>query len=245
MVYWTHRLYSLHRLPQIQSWSISFHLQSQNILSYLLVYVDNFVLTGNNASFLDQFVLNLANMFSIIDLGTLHHFLGFEVIHTSTSLFLSQRHHIQDLLTQSHMDGEKEVTTPLNPSINLKFQDATVGVDPTPYRKLVCSLQYLAFIRPDISFGVNKLSQFMYAPSETHWKSLKMVLRYLKGTSHHGLFLSPNLSMDLTAFLDSDWGGIEHGFHSTTAYLVYLGSNIISWWSACQKSGSRSSTEVG
>lgn len=161
-----------------------------NILSYIIVYVDDFVLTCNNSSFLDQFFTNVAKRFSIKDLGPLHHFLGVEVISTPTSLFLSQHRHIQDLLTHFHMDGPKEVVIPLNPSVTLKLQDGSSSVDPTPYRKLVGSLQYLAFTRLYISFAVNKLSQFMHSPSETHWQSLKRVLRYLKGTIHDGLFLN-------------------------------------------------------
>ncbi|KAJ9560958.1 hypothetical protein OSB04_006118 [Centaurea solstitialis] len=206
------------------------------ILAYLIVNVDDLVLTGNNNSFLDYFVLTLANRFSIKDLGPLHHFLGIEVVSTPTGLFLSQHHHIQDLLTTFHMDGAKKMT--------LTALDGTANIDPTPYRKLVGGLQYLAFTRPDISFAVNKLSQFMHSPTETHWQALKQVLRYLKGTIYHGLFLTRGSSMDLKAFSDSDWGGLECGGRSTTAYLLYLGSNVISWRSARQKSISRSSTEA-
>lgn len=67
--------------------------------------------------------------------------------------------------------------------------DGLPSVDPIPYRKLVGSLQYLAFTRPDVSFGFNRLAQFMHSPSEIHWQALKRVLRYLKGTIHHGLYL--------------------------------------------------------
>ncbi|KAL4560332.1 hypothetical protein LXL04_032482 [Taraxacum kok-saghyz] len=192
-----------------------------NILAYLIVYVDDFVLTG-----------------------PLHHFLGVEVIPTKSGLFLSQHRHVQDLLTQFRMDGAKEVATPLNPSVTLSLHDGSANTDPTPYRKLVGSLQYLAFTRPDISFAVNKLSQFMHAPTDTHWQSLKRVLRYLKGTIYHGLYLTKNSSMDLSAFSDSDWGGVTTAGRSTTTYLVYLGPNIISWRSSRQKSVSRSSTEA-
>lgn len=186
-----------------------------NVLAYLLVYVDDFVLTGNNSSFLTQFVSTLSNRFSLKDLGPLHHFLGVEVIPTKSGLFLSQHRHVQDLLTQFRMDGAKEVATPLNPSVTLSLHDGSASIDPTPYRKLVGSLQYLAFTRPNISFAVNKLSQFMHAPTDTHWQSLKRVLRYLKGTIYHGLYLTKNSSMDLTAFSDSDWGGVTNGGRST------------------------------
>ena len=84
----------------------------------------------------------------------------------------------------------------------------------------------------------------MHSPTGTHWQALKRVLRYLKGTIHHGLFLTRGCSMDLKAFSDSDWGGLECGGWSTTAYLLYLGSNVISWRSARQKSVSRSSTKA-
>lgn len=117
-----------------------FIYKSGNIISYLLVYVNDFVLTDNNNSFLDKFVSALSNRFSIKDLGSLHHFLGVEVIPVSTGLFLSQHRHIHDLLQQFHMDGAKEVTTPLNSSVTLTLHDGSPSTDPTPYHQLVGSL---------------------------------------------------------------------------------------------------------
>lgn len=141
------------------------------------------------------------------------------------------------------MDGAKEVATPLNSTDKLSCIDGLPLVDPTPNRKLVGSLQYLAITRPDVSFAINRLSQFMHASTQLHWQSLKQVLRYLKGTIHHGLFLKRGSPIILTTFSDSDWGG-NNGGRSTTAYVLYLGSNIISWTSVRQKSVSRSSTEA-
>ena len=98
----------------------------------------------------------------------LYHFLGVEVIPTPTGLFLSQHRYIQDILQQFNMDGAKDVSTPLGTIEVLSVSDKSPVVDATPYRKLVRSLQYLAFTRPDISFAVNKLSQFMYNPRQTN-----------------------------------------------------------------------------
>ncbi|GKD40925.1 transposable element [Tanacetum coccineum] len=141
------------------------------------------------------------------------------------------------------MDGAKDVTTPLSTE-PLSSINSSPSVDATPYRRLVGSLQYLTFTRPDIFFAINKLSQFMHSPRQTHWQALKRVLRYLKGTIHHGLFLNRNSSLTLSAFSDSDWGGVNDVGRSITAYILYLGTNIISWKSTRQKSVSRSSAEA-
>ncbi|GKB42388.1 retrovirus-related pol polyprotein from transposon TNT 1-94, partial [Tanacetum coccineum] len=79
-----------------------------------------------------------------------------------------------------------------------------VEVISTPSRSIVGSLQYLAITRPDVSFAVNKLSQFMHAPTQLHLQALKRVLRYLKVTIHHGLFLNRKSAITLTAFSDSN-----------------------------------------
>ncbi|KAL8120428.1 hypothetical protein AgCh_017563 [Apium graveolens] len=211
---------------------------------FFMVYVDDIILTGNNNIFVNDFVSQLARRFSIKDLGSLHHFLGVEVISTKMGLLLSQHRYIVDLLDQFHMTGAKEVSTPLNISEVLTLVDGSRPIDATPYHKLIGSLQYLAITRPDVSFAINKLSQSMHSPTEIHWQAVKRVLRYLKGTLHHGLFLTRNSPLTLTAFSDSDWGGVHDQGRSTTAYVLYLGPNIISWRSARQKSVSRSSTEA-
>lgn len=68
----------------------------------------------------------------------------------------------------------------------------------------------------------------MHNPLQTHWQALKCLLRYLKGTIHHGLVLNRNSSLTLSAFSDTNWGGVHSVGHSTTAYLLYLGINIVS-----------------
>lgn len=142
------------------------------------------------------------------------------------------------------MAGAKEVNTPMSSKTPLLLKDGSTTIDPTPYRKLVGGRQYLSLTRPDISYTVNRLSQYMHSPSELHWTALKRVLRYLKGTIYHGLFLHKGCPFQLKAFSDSDWGGNSDDFRSTTAYIIYLGSNPISWKSARQKSVSRSSSEA-
>lgn len=81
------------------------------------------------------------------------------------------------------MDGAKGSVTLLSTSTILKLDDGSANTNVEEFRKIIGSLQYLALTRPDITFVVNKLAQFMHKPTTQHYMTLKMVLRYLKQKS--------------------------------------------------------------
>ncbi|XP_062104405.1 uncharacterized mitochondrial protein AtMg00810-like [Humulus lupulus] len=97
--------------------------------------------------------------------------------------------------------------------------------------------------RSDLSFPVNRLCQFMQAPTTTHLQAIKRVLRYLKGYAHLGLLLQPSSDHNLYAYTDADWASCPNDRRSTSAYCIFLGHNLISWSSSKQTVVSRSSTE--
>ncbi|GKV40982.1 hypothetical protein SLEP1_g48566 [Rubroshorea leprosula] len=182
-----------------------FIYNNAGIVVYVLVYVDDILITGNSATFISNLIHRLGQKFSLKDLGDLSLFLGIEAIKTSTGLFLSQHRYINDLLQKHKMDGAKPVATPMSTS-RLSLQTSSPRLpNGTAYRQLVGSLQYLSLTRLDISFAINKLSQYMHCPTEMHWQAIKRILRYLKNTMFHGLLIRPTSTLALHAFSDSNW----------------------------------------
>uniref|UniRef100_A0A1J3JSN7 Retrovirus-related Pol polyprotein from transposon TNT 1-94 n=1 Tax=Noccaea caerulescens TaxID=107243 RepID=A0A1J3JSN7_NOCCA len=220
-----------------------FILNQQGLLIYVLVYVDDIIVTGSNKAAVEAVITNLAQRFSVKDMGVLSYFLGIEVIRTSKGLHLNQRKYILDLLAKMNMTDAKPVQTPMATSPKLTKSGA-LHSNPTEYRTLIGSLQYLSFTRPDIAYVVNKLSQYMQSPTTDHWQAAKRVLRYLAGSATHGLFISKSNNLNVHGFTDADWGGDHDDYVSTNAYIVYLGDQPISWQSRKQKGVARSSTEA-
>ena len=121
--------------------------------------------------------------------------------------------------------------------------DGVCLFDPTEYRSMVGALQYLTFTRPNIAFSVHQLCQLMSKPTSTHLEAAKHVLRYVKGSIHHGIhfFLGP---LTLTTFSDVDWAEDPIDRCTTTGLLVFLDPSPISWFAKKQNTIARSSTEA-
>lgn len=113
-----------------------------------------------------------------------------------------------------------------------------------PYREAIGSLLFASQIaRPDISYGVNLLSRYCEAPGIMHWKGVKRILRYLKGTKRMELTYG-RTENDLIGYCDSDWAGDLDTRRSTTGYVFTFGGSAISWNTKRQSTVALSTTEA-
>ena len=129
----------------------------------------------------------MSQKFEMQYLGDLHYCLGIAFWRESGKTFITQRKYAREILDIFQMSECKNVSTPLDQNVKLYNSDGSKETYGTFYHQLVSSLNYLATTRPDISYFVSILSQFLTKQCETDWKDAKKALRYLKGTINFGI----------------------------------------------------------
>ncbi|GKV19001.1 hypothetical protein SLEP1_g29301 [Rubroshorea leprosula] len=239
----TSALHSFGFQQSLCDYSLFTYRQGNNFLA-VLVYVDDLIIAGNNSTLCQHLKDFLNSQFHIKDLGRLKYFLGIEVARHPSGIFLCQRKYTLDILFESGMLGAKPVSFPMEQKLKLTLDGGSPLPNPMQYRRLVGRLIYLTITRPEISFSVHILSQFMQAPTQLHLDAAMRVLRYLKSSPGQGIFLSSSSSLQLSGFCDSDWASCPTTRRSTTGYVTMLGTSPISWKTKKQSTVSRSSAEA-
>ncbi|XP_060672767.1 uncharacterized mitochondrial protein AtMg00810-like [Ziziphus jujuba] len=220
-----------------------FIFRQLSLIIWVLIYVDDILISGSDSSAITRFIAQLNSLFSLKDLGPLSFSLGIKVYGNSTGLYLSQAKYIRELLAKTSMLECKTSPTPASTSVQLGKDIGASFSDKLLYRSTIGTLQYLLLTRPDLAFIINKLSQFMQAPTEVHWAACKCVLHYLKGTIQLGLHIRSSLRSSLYGYTDANWASNVDDRRSTGGCCVYLNDNLVSWSSRKQHVVARSSME--
>ncbi|KAL0448171.1 UNVERIFIED_CONTAM: Retrovirus-related Pol polyprotein from transposon RE2 [Sesamum latifolium] len=211
---------------------------------FLLVYVDDILITGPSQSAIQAVKDYLHALFTIKDLGDARYFLGLEIARNPSGTYLAQTKYILDIVKDTKLQHSKSVSTPFPQGLKLSTDCGAKLEHPDAYRRLVGRMLYLSFTRPDISHYVQQLSQFLNHPCVDHWTASLHVVRYLKGCPSKGIFLPSSNDFELTAFCNADWASCTDSRRSLTSFCIFLGPALISWKTKKQSTVSQSTTEA-
>ncbi|KAK4380351.1 hypothetical protein RND71_002213 [Anisodus tanguticus] len=228
----------------IRSDNSVFIYRRRSSLAYILLYVDDIILTASFDVLRQSIMTMLSSEFAMKDLGPLSYFLGIAVTRHSDGLFLSQQKYAAEIIERAGMSSCKSTSTPVVTKPKLS---ATAGVpyeDLIRYRSLAGALQYLTFTRPNITYAIQQVCLFMHDPKIEHMNVLKRIIRYIQGTLDYGLHLYPSSTSTLVSYTDADWGGCPDTRRSTSGYCMFHGNNLVSWSAKRQSTLSRSSAEA-
>ncbi|KAI5347547.1 hypothetical protein L3X38_000434 [Prunus dulcis] len=172
-------------------------------LTTLIIYVNDMIVTGDQAE-TQNLQKYLASEFEMKSLGDLKYFLGIEVPRSKRGIFLSQMKYVLDLLAKTKMLDCKPIDTSGEQNHKLGLYPYQVSIDKERYQRLVGKLIFLAHTRPNITYAVSVVSQFMHSPSEDHVGAVTRILRYLKVTPGKGLIFYKYDRTDVEGYTDTD-----------------------------------------
>ncbi|XP_050883738.1 uncharacterized mitochondrial protein AtMg00810-like [Lathyrus oleraceus] len=194
----------------------------------LIVYIDDIVLTGDDTVEMARVKEKLAVDFEIKDLGFMRYFLGMEVARSKNGIVVSQEKYILDLLKETGTSGYRPTDTLIDPNVKL-WGEGNDYVDTGRYQRLVGKLIYLSHTRPDISFSISVVSQFMNSPFEEYLEAVYRILRYLKVNPGKGILFKKTSERNVFIFTDVDWAGSVTDRRLTSGYCTYVSGNLMTW----------------
>lgn len=150
-----------------------------------------------------------------------------KVDRTHVGIFISQHKCTTDLLTEYGLQSANPLKLPLDSHLKMTATRGDPLPDPTINQRLLGKLIYLTISRPNISFSVQLLSQFMQSPTSMHFQAAKKLLRYLAGTVTQGVLLASSSAAQRQAYCDSDWGSCPIIRRSTSDYCIFLGNSLM------------------
>ena len=270
-----HLIKSLYGLKQagrrwnelLDSWIVGYGLMRSNIdhclytmekegaRLFVVIWVDDILYFGET-KLVSAFKVAFSENFRVDDRGLMRWFLGMEVVQANGKIQVNQKKYVFEILKRFQMTDCNPINTPADSSSKLSKSscpepDTEEAKSMTEYhslyRSLVGNLLYLAVVsRPDISFIVSTLSQFLNNPGKVHWVAAKRVLRYLKGTASLGLIYGKCEVFTIQGFSDSDWGTDSDDRRSISGYCFAFSHNtgVVSWNSKKQATVALSSSEA-
>jgi hypothetical protein len=226
--------------------------RSSDSILMVAIYVDDILIFANHMNEIEKLKSQLQEKFDMKDLGEAHYCLGIQIKRNKKEgwIRINQTKYIDDILRRFNMQDSKPISTPMDSSAKLSKESSpndeneTQNMKEIPYQNAVGSLMYAMLgTRPDIAYAVGAVSRYNSNPGESHWRAVKRIFRYLKGTRdlelHYG-----KTGKTLCGYSDADWAGDADDRRSTTGFTFLLGGGAITWKSQKQPTVALSTTEA-
>jgi len=187
-----------------------FYARINKHILILAIHVDDCLMTGSSINLITDYKKQLNAKYLLTDLGEIHWLLGIKIMrdHEARTISLMQTTYIETILNRFSLSDAKPYTMPIVPGAIYSKSDAPADATEAaymakvPYREAVGSLMYAAVAtRPDITFAISTLSQFLENPGHVHWEAIKRIFQYLASTKTHALTYG-NEHHDLIGFTD-------------------------------------------
>ena len=214
-----------------------------NAVVFLVLYVDDILLIGNNVKMLSSIKAWLFKQFEMKDLGEAAYILGIKLIRDRKKrmLALSQEPYIDDVLARFNMQDSKKGNLPFRHGVTLSKRQCPStpkeieNMKAVPYASACGSLMYaMLCTRPDICFAVGMVSRYQSNPGQEHWSAVKAILKYLRRTKEYMLVYKSSDLVPL-GYTDSDFQTDKDKRKSTSGCVFTLGGGAVIWRSVKQK----------
>jgi len=208
------------------------------------IYVDDIIFGSTCQELCVDFSKIMHDEFEMSMMGELNFFLGLQIKQLEYGIFFNQSKYIKDMLKKFGLEDSKPIKTPMSTETKLTKDEESESVDSTKYRGMIGSLLYLTASRPDIMFSVCLCARFQEDPKTTHLEAVKRIFRYIKGTTHLGLWYPKGTGIDTIVYADSDHAGDYVDRKSTSGICTFVGHCLTSWFSKKQTALAISTTEA-
>jgi transposase InsO family protein len=226
---------------------------SGSAVIFLVLYVDDILLIGNNIPSLNSVKTSLMKVFSMKDLGEAAYILGIKIYRDRSRrlIGLSQSVYIDKVLKRFSMQDSKKGFLPMSSGIPLSKKQCpstTVELDSmkrVPYASAIGSIMYaMICTRPDVSYSLSVTSRYQANPGLAHWTAVKNILKYLKRSKDMFLVYGGESELVVRGYTDASFQTDHDDMRSQSGYVFILNGGAVSWKSSKQETTADSTTEA-
>ncbi|GJT78786.1 retrovirus-related pol polyprotein from transposon TNT 1-94 [Tanacetum coccineum] len=208
------------------------------------IYADDIIFGSTYQEMCDDFAKIMHDEFEMSMMGELNFFLGLQIKQLEDGIFFNQSKYIKEMLKKFGLEDSKPMKTPMSMETKLTRDEEGEFVNNTKYRGMIGSLLYLTASKPDIMFSVCLCARFQEDPKTFHLEAVKRIFRYIKGTTHLGLWYPKGSEIETIVYADSDHAGDYVDRKSTSGVCTFMGCFQTSWFSKKQIAFAISITEA-